>query len=204
MIWTGFTYWLRSIFLAQNIKLHLKQSVFLETSCASLNCSGSTFKINVFVGWGDSLLDIIYAQDPYPTSKTCKGISQKPSSLTSRWWRCVWETDKETFYWLQSCSLTWLTMALWNSHSPEFSVQLIIPGLIIFVFMAAAMAGNAVVVMRLLASAYTVAEKAGAIVRKVLHSGELGIVEKVSFRLRPHSRFLCGVQLICALLQHYF
>ncbi|XP_060722323.1 3'(2'),5'-bisphosphate nucleotidase 1 [Tachysurus vachellii] len=40
------------------------------------------------------------------------------------------------------------------------------------------MAGNAVVVMRLLASAYSVAEKAGAIVRRVLHSGELGIVEK--------------------------
>ncbi|XP_017311993.1 3'(2'),5'-bisphosphate nucleotidase 1 isoform X1 [Ictalurus punctatus] len=40
------------------------------------------------------------------------------------------------------------------------------------------MAGKAVVVMRLLASAYSVAEKAGAIVRKVLHSGELGIVEK--------------------------
>lgn len=34
-------------------------------------------------------------------------------------------------------------------------------------------------VMRLLASAYRVAEKAGAIVRRVLHSGELGIVEKV-------------------------
>lgn len=33
--------------------------------------------------------------------------------------------------------------------------------------------------MRLLASAYTVAGKAGAIVRKVLHTGELGIVEKV-------------------------
>lgn len=49
-----------------------------------------------------------------------------------------------------------------------------------FVCMAA-MAGKAVVVMRLLASAYSVAEKAGAIVRKVLHSGELGIVEKVSF-----------------------
>lgn len=38
--------------------------------------------------------------------------------------------------------------------------------------------------MRLLASAYSVAEKAGAIVRRVLHSGELGIVEKVSVRLR--------------------
>ncbi|MED6257398.1 3'(2'),5'-bisphosphate nucleotidase 1 [Ataeniobius toweri] len=32
--------------------------------------------------------------------------------------------------------------------------------------------------MRLVASAYSVAEKAGAIVRKVLHSGDLGIVEK--------------------------
>lgn len=41
------------------------------------------------------------------------------------------------------------------------------------------MSGNPAVVMRLVASAYTVAEKAGAIVRKVLHSGELGIVEKV-------------------------
>ncbi|XP_060773889.1 3'(2'),5'-bisphosphate nucleotidase 1 isoform X3 [Neoarius graeffei] len=40
------------------------------------------------------------------------------------------------------------------------------------------MAGNTVVIMRLLASAYSVAEKAGSIVRKVLHSGELGIVEK--------------------------
>lgn len=41
------------------------------------------------------------------------------------------------------------------------------------------MSGSPAVVMRLVASAYTVAEKAGAIVRKVLHSGELGIVEKV-------------------------
>lgn len=40
------------------------------------------------------------------------------------------------------------------------------------------MSGNPAVVMRVVASAYTVAEKAGAIVRKVLHSGELGIVEK--------------------------
>ncbi|XP_015260827.1 PREDICTED: 3'(2'),5'-bisphosphate nucleotidase 1 isoform X2 [Cyprinodon variegatus] len=40
------------------------------------------------------------------------------------------------------------------------------------------MSGNPAVVMRLVASAYSVAEKAGAIVRKVLHSGELGIVEK--------------------------
>lgn len=41
------------------------------------------------------------------------------------------------------------------------------------------MSGNPAVLLRLVASAYSVAEKAGAIVRKVLHSGELGIVEKV-------------------------
>lgn len=41
------------------------------------------------------------------------------------------------------------------------------------------MSGSPAVVMRLVASAYTVAEKAGAIVRKVLHTGDLGIVEKV-------------------------
>lgn len=41
------------------------------------------------------------------------------------------------------------------------------------------MSGSPAVVMRLVASAHTVAEKAGAIVRKVLHSGDLGIVEKV-------------------------
>lgn len=41
------------------------------------------------------------------------------------------------------------------------------------------MSGSPAVVMRLVASAFTVAEKAGAIVRKVLHTGELGIVEKV-------------------------
>lgn len=41
------------------------------------------------------------------------------------------------------------------------------------------MSGGPALLMRLVASAYSVAEKAGAIVRKVLHSGELGIVEKV-------------------------
>lgn len=55
----------------------------------------------------------------------------------------------------------------------------------------AAMAGNTVVIMRLLASAYSVAEKAGSIVRKVLHSGELGIIEKVSFHLTLLSVDLC-------------
>uniref|UniRef100_A0A672L191 3'(2'),5'-bisphosphate nucleotidase 1 n=2 Tax=Sinocyclocheilus grahami TaxID=75366 RepID=A0A672L191_SINGR len=43
---------------------------------------------------------------------------------------------------------------------------------------AAVMASSPAVLMRLVASAYTVAEKAGTIVRKVLQSGELGIVEK--------------------------
>lgn len=41
------------------------------------------------------------------------------------------------------------------------------------------MSGNPALIMRLVASAYRVAEKAGAIVRKVLHSGALDIVEKV-------------------------
>lgn len=41
------------------------------------------------------------------------------------------------------------------------------------------MSGSPALIMRLVASAYSVAEKAGAIVRKVLHSGDLGIVEKV-------------------------
>uniref|UniRef100_A0A3P8ZTA9 3'(2'),5'-bisphosphate nucleotidase 1 n=1 Tax=Esox lucius TaxID=8010 RepID=A0A3P8ZTA9_ESOLU len=41
-----------------------------------------------------------------------------------------------------------------------------------------AMSGNPAVLMRLVASSYTVAEKAGAIVRRVLQKGELGIVEK--------------------------
>ncbi|KAL4648974.1 3'(2'),5'-bisphosphate nucleotidase 1 isoform X2 [Arapaima gigas] len=40
------------------------------------------------------------------------------------------------------------------------------------------MAGSSAVVMRLVASAFAVAEKAGGIARKVMHSGELGIIEK--------------------------
>ncbi|XP_061126206.1 3'(2'),5'-bisphosphate nucleotidase 1 [Syngnathus typhle] len=40
------------------------------------------------------------------------------------------------------------------------------------------MSGSPAVILRLVASAYTVAEKAGEIVRKVLQRGELGIVEK--------------------------
>lgn len=41
------------------------------------------------------------------------------------------------------------------------------------------MAGSTAVVMRLLASAYAVAEKSGTIVRNVLQKGDLGIVQKV-------------------------
>jgi len=41
------------------------------------------------------------------------------------------------------------------------------------------MSRNPAVLMRLVASAYAVAERAGSIVRKVLQSGDLGIVEKV-------------------------
>ncbi|KAI4895804.1 hypothetical protein NFI96_021986 [Prochilodus magdalenae] len=40
------------------------------------------------------------------------------------------------------------------------------------------MASGTAVVLRLLASAYSVAERAGTIVRRVLHSGDLGVVEK--------------------------
>ncbi|XP_061560758.1 3'(2'),5'-bisphosphate nucleotidase 1 isoform X1 [Phycodurus eques] len=43
---------------------------------------------------------------------------------------------------------------------------------------SSAMSGSPAVVLRLVASAYTVAEKAGDIVRNVLHRGDLGIVEK--------------------------
>lgn len=41
------------------------------------------------------------------------------------------------------------------------------------------MASSPAVLMRLVATAHAVAEKAGSIVRKVLYSGELGIIEKV-------------------------
>uniref|UniRef100_A0A8C2DRL2 3'(2'),5'-bisphosphate nucleotidase 1 n=1 Tax=Cyprinus carpio TaxID=7962 RepID=A0A8C2DRL2_CYPCA len=47
------------------------------------------------------------------------------------------------------------------------------------------MASRPAVLMRLMASAYAVAEKAGTIVRKVLQSGELGIVEKVCIKSCP-------------------
>ena len=41
------------------------------------------------------------------------------------------------------------------------------------------MATNPLLLMRLMASAYAVAEKSGAIARRVMQSGDLGIVEKV-------------------------
>uniref|UniRef100_A0A8C2DRV7 3'(2'),5'-bisphosphate nucleotidase 1 n=1 Tax=Cyprinus carpio TaxID=7962 RepID=A0A8C2DRV7_CYPCA len=51
------------------------------------------------------------------------------------------------------------------------------------------MASRPAVLMRLMASAYAVAEKAGTIVRKVLQSGELGIVEKVCFIIFIKERY---------------
>lgn len=49
------------------------------------------------------------------------------------------------------------------------------------------MSGSAAMVMRLVASAYCVAEKAGSIVRRVLHSGDLGIVDKVTVEPFVHT-----------------
>lgn len=48
------------------------------------------------------------------------------------------------------------------------------------------MSGSPALIMRLVASAFSVAEKAGNIVRTVLHSGELGIVEKVEQGISSH------------------
>lgn len=66
---------------------------------------------------------------------------------------------------------------------------------------ASVMASSPALLMRLVASAYTVAEKAGTIVRKVLQSGELGIVEKVrhveklSTRILIHKHFMISPHL---------
>ncbi|XP_034018758.1 3'(2'),5'-bisphosphate nucleotidase 1 isoform X1 [Thalassophryne amazonica] len=60
------------------------------------------------------------------------------------------------------------------------------------------------VVMRLVASAYSVAEKAGAIVRKVLHSGELGIVEKTGVNDLQTLADRLAQQSICASLSKRF
>uniref|UniRef100_A0A1A8JDG9 3'(2'),5'-bisphosphate nucleotidase 1 n=1 Tax=Nothobranchius kuhntae TaxID=321403 RepID=A0A1A8JDG9_NOTKU len=66
------------------------------------------------------------------------------------------------------------------------------------------MSGNSAVVMRLVASAYSVAEKAGAIVRKVLHSGELGIVEKTGANDLQTLADRLAQQSICASLSRRF
>ncbi|XP_030261970.1 3'(2'),5'-bisphosphate nucleotidase 1 isoform X2 [Sparus aurata] len=66
------------------------------------------------------------------------------------------------------------------------------------------MSGSPAVVMRLVASAYTVAEKAGAIVRKVLHSGELGIVEKTGANDLQTLADRLAQQSICASLYRRF
>lgn len=66
------------------------------------------------------------------------------------------------------------------------------------------MSSNPVVVMRLLASAYAVAERAGAIVRKVLHSGELGIVEKTGANDLQTLADRLAQQSICASLSRRF
>ncbi|CAJ1078261.1 '(2')%2C5'-bisphosphate nucleotidase 1 isoform X1 [Xyrichtys novacula] len=66
------------------------------------------------------------------------------------------------------------------------------------------MSGNPAVVMRLVASAYSVAEKAGSIVRKVLHSGELGIVEKTGANDLQTLADRLAQQSICASLSRRF
>ncbi|KAM3603397.1 uncharacterized protein V6R79_021593 [Siganus canaliculatus] len=66
------------------------------------------------------------------------------------------------------------------------------------------MSGSPAVVMRLVASAYSVAEKAGAIVRKVLHSGELGIVEKTGANDLQTLADRMAQQSICASLSKRF
>ncbi|TDH00598.1 hypothetical protein EPR50_G00189970 [Perca flavescens] len=66
------------------------------------------------------------------------------------------------------------------------------------------MSGSPAVVMRLVASAHTVAEKAGAIVRKVLHSGELGIVEKTGANDLQTLADRLAQQSICASLSRSF
>ncbi|KAM9355299.1 3'(2'),5'-bisphosphate nucleotidase 1 isoform 1-T4 [Pholidichthys leucotaenia] len=66
------------------------------------------------------------------------------------------------------------------------------------------MSGSPAVVMRLVASAYSVAEKAGAIVSKILHSGELGIVEKTGTNDLQTLADRLAQQSICASLSRRF
>lgn len=66
------------------------------------------------------------------------------------------------------------------------------------------MSGSPAVIMRLVASAYNAAEKAGTIVRKVLHSGELGIVEKTGANDLQTLADRLAQQSICASLSRCF
>nr|XP_057927766.1 3'(2'),5'-bisphosphate nucleotidase 1 [Doryrhamphus excisus] len=66
------------------------------------------------------------------------------------------------------------------------------------------MSGSPAVVLRLVASAYTVAEKAGDIVRKVLHRGELGIVEKDGANDLQTLADRLAQKSICASLSRHF
>ncbi|KAL6095770.1 bpnt1 [Pungitius sinensis] len=66
------------------------------------------------------------------------------------------------------------------------------------------MSGSPAVIMRLVASSYAVAERAGAIVRKVLHSGELGIVEKTGANDLQTLADRLAQQSICASLSRRF
>ncbi|XP_077408874.1 3'(2'),5'-bisphosphate nucleotidase 1 [Vanacampus margaritifer] len=66
------------------------------------------------------------------------------------------------------------------------------------------MSGSPAVVLRLVASAYTVAEKAADIVRKVLHRGDLGIVEKEGAHDLQTLADRLAQQSICASLSRRF
>ncbi|XP_036405888.1 3'(2'),5'-bisphosphate nucleotidase 1 [Megalops cyprinoides] len=66
------------------------------------------------------------------------------------------------------------------------------------------MAGSPAVVMRLLASAFAVAEKAGCLVRKVMHSGNLGIVEKTGANDLQTVADRLAQKSICASLSRQF
>ncbi|KAJ8356182.1 hypothetical protein SKAU_G00189760 [Synaphobranchus kaupii] len=67
-----------------------------------------------------------------------------------------------------------------------------------------AMAGSPALVMRLVASAFSVAERAGCIVRKVMHSGELGIVEKTGANDLQTMADRLAQKSICASLSRQF
>lgn len=54
------------------------------------------------------------------------------------------------------------------------------------------MASSHTVLMRLVASAYSIAQKAGTIVRRVIAEGDLGIVEKVLIIPHPISSHLAS------------